>query len=44
MIRNPSETATDETIHHEKDVRPLRSYTLLSHSFFQAWIVQTVAE
>jgi hypothetical protein len=34
MTRNPSETATDETIYHEKDARPLRSYTLLSHSCF----------
>ncbi len=34
MTRNPSETATDETIHHEKDAKPLRSYTLLSHSYF----------
>jgi len=34
MTRNPSEMATDETIHHEKDAKPLRSYTLLSQSYF----------
>jgi hypothetical protein len=34
MTRNPSETATDETIHHEKDAKLVRRHTLLSHSYF----------
>jgi hypothetical protein len=45
MTRNASETATDETIHHEKDARLLRSYIHCSAiHVFEAWIAQTVAE